>query len=88
MFYQSPFLVLSIAAVFPGELMLDEVPFRHLFWVRLCSVENRKESLFSIPSWNVRGKETRRPCFDCHLALEKTGMWTMVPEAMENSELD
>ena len=38
-------------------------------------------------SWNVRGREERRPCFSCHLnlALEKTGKWTMVPGAMENS---
>ena len=86
MFYQSPFLVLSIAAVFPGELMLDEVPFRHLYRVRLCSVENKKESFFSIPSWYVREREERRPCFCCHLALGKTGKWTMVPKAIENSE--
>ena len=88
MFCQLPFLVLSIAAVFPGELMLDEVPFRHLFRVSLCSVENKEESFFSIPSWNVRGREERRPCFKCHLAHGKSGKWTMVPGAMENSELD
>ena len=88
MFYQLPFLVLSIAAVFPGELMLDEVPLRHLFRVRLCSVEKKEESFFSIPSWNVRGSEERRPCFKCHLAIGKSGKWTMVPGAMENGELD
>ena len=88
MFCQLPFLVLSIAAVFTRELMLDEVPLRHLFRVRLCSVENKEESIFSIPSWNVRGREEKRPCFKCHLALGKFGKWTMVPGTMENGELD
>ena len=88
MFCQLPFLVLSIAAVFTRELMLDEVPLRHLFRVRLCSVENKEESFFSILSWNVRGREEKRPCFKCHLALGKFGKWTMVPGTMENGELD
>ena len=87
MFCQLPFLVFSIAAVFPGELMLDEVPLRHLFRVSLCSVENKEESFFSIPSWNVRGTE-ERSSIKCHLALGKSGKWTMVPGAMENGELD
>ena len=88
MFYQLPFLVLSIAAVFPGELMLDEVPLRHLFRVRLCSVEKKEESFFSIPSWNVRGSEERRPCFKCHWTIGKSGKWTMIPGAMENGEFE
>ena len=88
MFCQLPFLVLSIAAVFTRELMLDEVPLRHLFRVRLCSVENKEESIFSIPSWNVRGREERRSCFKRHLALGKSGKWTMVPGALESGELD
>ena len=88
MFCQLPFLVLSISAVFPGELMLDEVPLRQLFRVRLCSAENKEESIFSIPSWNVRGREERRPCFKGHLALGKSGKRTLVPGVMENGELD
>ena len=56
-FYQSPFLVLSIPAVFPGELMLDVVPFRNVFRERLCSVENKKKSFFSILECNRKGRK-------------------------------
>ena len=89
MFCQLPFLVLSITAVLTGEFMLDEVPLRHLFRVRLCSVENKEESFFSIPSWNVKGREERRSVLNAmHLALGKSGRWTMVLGALESGELD